>query len=173
MFSFHSLSWAACLFPLSHSLYHSLSFTPNPRSVTAESKDVLETINLDGLKSVVDLLNRNVGVGEMHHGLDADHVLHPVGDVDSEIGGGTPRSPSEIGGVLHPVVSHHTLHPLERPLLLHSLISLIFFLYVGVSFFDFFDFLYPPARIKKKIYIYIYICLPRFKPWIYQTHFQK
>ena len=102
---------------------------------------------------MVDLLNRNVGVGEMHHGLDADHVLHPVGDVDSEIGGGTPRSPSEIGGVLHPVVSHHTLHPLERPPLLHSL---IFFLYVGISFFDFFDFLYPPARIK---YIYIYVCL--------------
>ena len=92
---------------------------------------------------MVDLLNRHVGVGEMHHGLNIDHVLNPVG-------GGTPHSLSEIGGVLHPIVSHHTLHPLERPLLLHSLISLIFFLYVGVSFFDFFEFLYPPASIIKK-----------------------
>ena len=172
MFSFHALSWVACLFPLSHSLCHSLSISPNPRSVTAKSKDVLETINLDGLKSVVNLLNRHVGAGEMHHGLDADHVLHTVGDVDSEIGGGTLDSPSDVAE--RRVVSHHTLYPLERPLLLHSLISLIFFLYVGISFFDFFDFLYLSILLlvlKKKKTKKIY--LPRFKPWICQTHFQK
>ena len=82
------------------------------RRITTESEDVLETINLDGLKSVIDLLHRHVGTGEMHHGLDADHVLHPVGDVESEIGGGTTGSPSDVAEC--GVVSHHTLHPLEQ-----------------------------------------------------------
>ena len=77
-----------------------------------ESEDVLETINLDGLKSVIDLLNRHVGIGEMHHELDADHVLHLVSDVESEIDGGTTGSPSDVAE--RGVMSHHTLHPLEQ-----------------------------------------------------------
>ena len=60
---------------------------------------------------MVDLLNMHVGAGEMHHGLDADHVLHPVGDVESDIGDGTTGSLSDVAECR--VVSHYTLHPLE------------------------------------------------------------
>ena len=79
----------------------------------------------------------------------ADHVLHPVGDVDSEIGGGTPGSPSDV--VECRVVNHHTLHPLERPLHLNSLIFFIFFVCgYFILWFSLPKAKYTPVSIKFK-----------------------
>jgi hypothetical protein len=66
------------------------------RGIAAESENVLEAVGLDGGESVVDLVNRHVGAGEVHHGLDADDVLHPVGDVEGEIGGGATGAPGDV-----------------------------------------------------------------------------
>jgi len=51
--------------------------------VTSKSKHILEAIGLDGLESMVYLLNRHVGAGEVHHGLHTDNVLHLVGNFQS------------------------------------------------------------------------------------------
>lgn len=82
------------------------------RGVTAESKDVLEAVGLDGGESVVDLLDGHVSAGEVHHGLDADDVLHTVGDVESEIGGGAASAPGDVAE--SGVVGDHTVHPLKE-----------------------------------------------------------
>ena len=82
------------------------------RRVAAEGKHILDAVGLDSVESMVDLLDRHVGTGEMHHGLDADGVLHLVGDLEGEIGGGATSSPCDVaegGGV-----RHHPIHPVEE-----------------------------------------------------------
>lgn len=80
--------------------------------VAAESKNVLEAVGLDGLEGVVDLLDGHVGAGEMHHALHADDVLHFVGDVQSQIGGGATGAPRDVAEAR--IVSHHPIHPLQQ-----------------------------------------------------------
>lgn len=57
------------------------------RRVTAEGEDVVDAVGLDVVEGVVYLVNRHVGASEMHHSLNADHVLHPVSNLESEIRG--------------------------------------------------------------------------------------
>jgi hypothetical protein len=90
------------------------------RGITAESENVLEAVGLDGGEGVIDLVDGHVGAGEVHHGLDADDVLHPVGDVEGEIGGGATGAPSDVAEC--GVVSHHAVHPLEE--VVHSIVRL-------------------------------------------------
>lgn len=88
--------------------------------VTAEGEDVLDAIGVDGGEGVVDLVDGHVGAGEVHHGLDAEDVLHPVGDLEGEIGGGSAGAPGDVaeGGV----VRRHALHPIEQ--VVHPVLSL-------------------------------------------------
>lgn len=80
--------------------------------ISTKREDILEAIGLDSLKSMVDLLNRHIGAGEMHHGLNTDHVLHLVGNVKGEIGGGATGAPSNVAEGR--IMSHHAVHPLEE-----------------------------------------------------------
>lgn len=84
------------------------------RGVTSECKHILDPIRLDRGEGVVDLLDRHVGAGEVHHALDAHHVLHPVGDLQRHVRRGPAGSPCDVAEGR--VVRHHPLHPLEKVL---------------------------------------------------------
>lgn len=88
--------------------------------VAAKRENVLEAIRLDSLKGVIDLLDRHIGAGEMHHGLDADHVLHLVGNVEGEIGGGATGAPCNVAEGR--IMCHHAIHPLEQ--VVHTILRL-------------------------------------------------
>lgn len=90
------------------------------RGIAAEGEDVLDPIGLDGGEGVVDLLDGHVGAGEVHHGLDADHVLHPVRDVQGEVGGGPAGAPGDVAEGR--VVDDHPVHPLEK--VVHAVLRL-------------------------------------------------
>lgn len=61
---------------------------------------------------MVDPVNRHIGAGEVHHGLDTDHILHSVDDIESEIGGGSTGAPGDVAESR--VVSDHALHSFEE-----------------------------------------------------------
>ena len=153
MFLFHALSWVACLFPLSHSLCHSLSISPNPWSITAKSKDILETINLDGLKSVVDLLNRHVGAGwdaSWTRRRSCSASCWRCRQWDRRWNPWLPKWCRRMQGCEPPYT------PSSRMSTASSFFDFFFFFwYVGISLFDLFDFLYLSILLlvlkKKKI----------------------
>ena len=87
-------------------------FILSMRRVAAKREDILKAIRLNSLKSMVDLLNRHIGAGKMHHGLDTDHVLHLVSNVEGEIGGGATGAPSNV--TEGRIMSHHPVHPVEE-----------------------------------------------------------
>lgn len=82
------------------------------RWVTTEREDIMNAIGLDGGEGVVDLLDGHVGAGEVHHGLDADHVLHAVGYLQRQIGGGSAGAPRDVAE--RRVVRHHPLQSVEQ-----------------------------------------------------------
>lgn len=47
-----------------------------------------------------------------HTHAQAYHVLHPVGDLEGEVGGGSPGAPGDVAEV--GAVRHHAIHPLEQ-----------------------------------------------------------
>lgn len=87
-------------------------FVLSMRRISTKRKDILNTIGLDSLKSMIDLLNRHIGTGEMHHCLNTDHILHLVGNVEGEIGSGATGAPSNVAEGR--IMSNHTVHPLEE-----------------------------------------------------------
>ncbi|KAG8369332.1 hypothetical protein BUALT_Bualt14G0000400 [Buddleja alternifolia] len=82
------------------------------RWISAEGEDVLNAVRLDGGESVVDVLDGHVSTGEVHHSLDADHVVHSIGDVKGEIGGGSASAPGDVAK--RRVVSHHSFHSIKE-----------------------------------------------------------
>lgn len=88
--------------------------------VAPESKNVLEAVRLDGLEGVVDLVDRHVGAGEVHHALHADDVLHLVRNVQRQIRRRPTRTPRYVAE--RRVVGHHPLHPLQQ--VLHPILRL-------------------------------------------------
>lgn len=82
------------------------------RRIPAQSEDILNAIGLDGGEGVVDLLDGHIRAGEVHHGLDAHHVLHAVGDLQRQIRRGSAGSPSDVAE--RRVVRHHPLHSVEQ-----------------------------------------------------------
>lgn len=90
------------------------------RRVTAEGEDVVDAIGVDGGEGVVDAAEGHVGAGEVHHGLDADHVLHAVGDLEGEIGGGSTGAPCDVAEGR--AVGNHPLNAIEQ--IVHSILGL-------------------------------------------------
>lgn len=132
--------------------------------VAAESKNVLEAVGLDGLEGVVDLLDGHVGAGEMHHALHADDVLHFVGDVQSQIGGGATGAPRDVAEGR--IVSHHPIHPLQQ--VVHSILRLRreelerehHLLLIHQCLLDFVDHLhFSDSTLGEKKYITMYLDL--------------
>ncbi|GLU03724.1 hypothetical protein SLE2022_209100 [Rubroshorea leprosula] len=48
----------------------------------------------------------------MHHGLNADDVLHLVSNIKGEVGGGATSAPGDVAECR--IVRHHPVHPLEE-----------------------------------------------------------
>uniref|UniRef100_A0A2P2JJF9 Uncharacterized protein n=1 Tax=Rhizophora mucronata TaxID=61149 RepID=A0A2P2JJF9_RHIMU len=101
------------------------AFNPNEfiltaRGVAAERENVLDSVGLDRFKSFIDLADEHVSASEIHQCPHADDVLHLVGDIEGEIGGGASRSPGYVAEC--GVVDNHPLHLIEH--VVHSVLRL-------------------------------------------------
>ena len=82
------------------------------RRVPSKREHILNPVGSNRLERVVDLLHRHVGAGQMHHRLHADRVLHPRGDLEGEIGGGSSGAPGDVAEGW--AVRDQTIHPFEE-----------------------------------------------------------
>lgn len=79
--------------------------------VAAEGKDVVDAVGVDGGEGVVDAAEGHVGACQVHHCLNADHVLHAVGDLEGEIRGGPTGAPCDVAEGR--AVGNHPLNAIE------------------------------------------------------------
>ena len=84
------------------------------RRVAAQGQDVPDARGLAFLQGLRDHLRLHVRAGQVHHRLHASLVLHPVGDVERNIGRGAPRAPGDVAE--DRAGSHHPVHPPEQVL---------------------------------------------------------